>query len=146
MPSPGAGAIAEQIGAKKYTVEGGFSVEFSESGEFILKLANAMNAGWTSSSPLLSTSMSVAFSGEFAGYLVGRGSVFVNCIARGIDQETAIWVASWDVRAQMHRYVVNAGSITGHIMGCSPVRSNGAHALAEACARVFAAGFGQEVG
>jgi len=72
--------------------------------------------------------------------------MFMTCIARGIDQETAVWVVSWDVRAQVHRYVVNKGSITGRIMGCSPVWSNGARALAEACAGVFVADFGQEVG
>lgn len=146
MPSPGSRSIAASIGAKSYTVEGGYDTQFIESNEFIQKLAKALDAGWTSASPIMPTSMSAAFSAEFAGYLAGRGQVFVNCIASGIDQETAVWVASWNPIVQVHTYVVNAGSIVGRIMGCSLVQSNGARAMAEVCADAFVDGFGQEVG
>ncbi len=146
MPSPGSSSIAATIGAKTYTVEGGYNTQFIASSEYIQKLARALDVGWTSASPFVPTSMSAAFSGEFVGYLAGQGQLFVNCIASGIDQETAAWVSSWNPIAQVHTYVVNAGSIVGHIMGCSPVQSNGARALAEVCADAFMGGFGQEVG
>lgn len=146
MPSIGAAAIASTIGAKSYTVEGGYPTQFVSSGAFVVKLANAIHAGWTSASPTTPTSMAASFSAEFAGYLLGNGLLFVNCIASGIDDETAAWVASWQPIPAVHSYTVTAASMVSRMMACSPVVSNGSRALAEVVADAFMSGFGQETG
>lgn len=145
MPSPGASSIAATIGAKTYTVEGGFVTQFVNPSSFVTSLATAMDAGWTSATPTTATTMAAAFTAEFASY-AGNGRVFIDCVATGIDDETAAWVASWDSQASVHTYTVNAASIVSRIMACSPVQSAGAQALAEAAADAFMSGFGQEVG
>jgi hypothetical protein len=146
MPSTGATAIANVIGAKSYIVEGGFATLFINSGEFVLKLANAIHAGWTSVSPTTPTSMAASFALEFNGYLFGNGLLFINCVATSIDDEIATWVASWNVLTSVHDYTVNAASIVSRIMVCTPVVSYGTRALAEAVADAFMSGFGQEAG
>lgn len=146
MPSIGAAAIASTIGAKSYTVEGGFSTQFVSTAEFVVKLANAIHAGWTSASPTTPTTLSASFAAEFAGYLSGNGLLFVNCIATGIDDEIAAWVSSWEPVPAVHTFTVTAASIVSRIMACSPVVSNGSQALAEVVADAFMSGFGQETG
>lgn len=145
MPSPGAASIAATIGAKAYTVEGGYATQFVDPSSFVTSLSVAMDAGWTSASPTTATAMAAAFSAEFSSYS-GNGRTFIDCVASGIDDEVAAWVASWDVDLQVHTYTVNAASIVSRIMACSPVQSAGAQALAEVAADAFMSGFGQEVG
>ena len=147
MPSTGSAAIAAVIGAKTYTVEGGFNTQFVEAYPTTQKLAAAIHAGWTSASPTTPTTMAASFTAEFAGYLLpGIGQAFFNCIASGIDAEIADWVASWAPVPQVHTYVPNAASIVSRIMACSPIQSAGTQALSEAAAEAFMAGFVQEVG
>jgi len=144
MPSPGASAIASSIGTKSFTVEGGFATQFVSTGEFVVKLSNAIHSGWTSASPSTPTTMATSFATEFSTYLSGNGAVFVNCIASGIDAEIAAWAASWN--GSVHTFTVTAASIVSRIMACTPIVSNGAQALAEAVADAFMSGFGQEAG
>jgi hypothetical protein len=146
MPSPGQSAIATILGGKTYSVEGGFDTAFKKETPFIQTLASAMDSGWTSASPTTTTTMATTFASEFADYLAGQGLTFIDCIAVGIDQETAAWAASWDTQAQVHTYAVNAASIVSRIQGCSPLWSNGAKAISEAAADAFMSGFGQETG
>lgn len=146
MPSPGADAIAATIGAKAFVVEGGLDAKFAANGELVQRLAEAVDAGWTSATPTTPTSMGAAFDGVLGDYVAGRGRQYIDCIADGIDQETADWVASWDTQAQAHTYVVNAASIVGRIQACAPLWSAGAQALAEAAAEAFMSGFVQEGG
>ena len=146
MPSIGQAAIATIL-AKPYTVEGGFNVQINVNGTFVQKLASAIHAGWTSSSPTTPTSMVSSFNAEFTGYLIGGlGKTYVECIASGIDAEVNAWVASWDNIALVHTYTVNAASIVGRIMACSPYISTGTQICADASAEAFMVGFGQEAG
>lgn len=146
MPSIGQSAIANILGAKTYTVEGGFNTQFNVNGTTVQKLATAIDAGWTSASPTTPTSMAASFAAEFSSYLAGPGLVFIYCVAQGIDDETQAWADSWNPIPAVHAYTVNAASIVSRIMACSPVQSNGALAISEAVADAFMTGFGQEVG
>lgn len=146
MPSPGKSAIADIIGAKTYTVEGEFATQFNVDGTFVQKLSTALDSGWTSVSPSTTTSMATAFTSELDGYLSGQGKQFLDCVAAGIDQETADWVLSWNSETQIHGYTVTAASIVSHIKDCAPLWSSGAQAIAQVCADAFMSGFGQEAG
>ena len=115
MPSPGQSAIADIIGAKTYTVEGDFATQFNVDGTFVQKLSTALDSGWTSESPSTPTSMATAFTSELDGYLSGQGMQFLDCVAAGIDQETADWVLSWNSETQVHTYIVTAASIVSRI-------------------------------
>lgn len=146
MPSPGQSSIAGTLGAKTYTVDGGFDTQFNEQGTFVQKLATAIDSGWTCATPTTSTSMASAFDAELANYLAGQGKQFVDCIAAGIDTEIDAWVASWDTKLQIHTFVVSAAGIVSRIQACAPIWSAGAQAVAESAADAFMSGFGQEVG
>ena len=144
MPSIGAAAIANGIGAKAFTVEGGFATQFISTADFVVKIANAIHAGWTSSSPSTPTSMVASFATEFSGFLTGNGLAAGGCIASAIDDETTDWANSWN--GATHSYVVSAASIVSRVAACSPVSSNGMTALAEVVASLCMSGFGQETG
>lgn len=146
MPTPGQSAIATFIDAKTFTVEGGFATQFNGDAPFVQKLATALDAGWTSASPMTPTTMAEHFDTEFNGYLTGQGLLFLGCIASAIDDETAAWAASWDSQAQVHTFAVSSVGIVGRIQECAPLWSNGAQAVAQVTADAFMSDFDQEAG
>lgn len=147
MPSPGYTAILNAFDGLTYSVEGGYNTSFNKNNSFIQDLASAIHNGWTSATPTTSTTMASKFAAQpFASYT--GYSIFIQKIAQGIDAEVNAWVASWvpPPGSATHTYVVNQASIYNRIMSASSVQSNGAKALAQKCAQIFASNFGQEVG
>lgn len=146
MPSPGRQAIADFIGNKTYTVEGGFDTKFNASGTFVQSLAMAMDTGWTSATPTTITTMQATFSNELNGYLSGNGLQVIMCIAQAIDTETASWANSWDAIQSVHTYTPTVASIIATTQGCAPIWSQGAQAITTAAAEAFINWFEQEAG
>lgn len=146
MPTIGASAIADIIGAKTFDVDGE-TVQFNASGDTAQGVGAAINAGWTCAAPVVPSTMAVAFAAQFAN-IVGQGLAFLMAIANGIDAEIALWVASYvpPPGPGTHAYVVSAAGIVSLIQASSPLWSAGAQALAEAAADAFMSGFQQEVG
>jgi len=145
MPSPGVSALKTALAAETFLV-GDNTVSFESTGQMIGKLAAAIHAGWTSSSPASATTMAAKFSIEFSDYASGDGLVFLNCIASAIDAETASWVSSYNATTGLHAYIVSATAITSAITLCSIVDSPGVTALATAVGDAFNSGFDQAAG
>ena len=145
MPSPGVPALKTALAAESFLIAGK-TVNFDEEGDTIVKLAEAMDAGWTSSSPATGTVMAAQFALKFSGYASGDGLSFLNCIAVAIDTEVAAWIASYDVNTSTHLYAVNAATIKASIIACSPISSVGVTAMATAAADAFLSGFDQAAG
>lgn len=146
MPSPGVAAIVDSIGNTRYQVEGGFSTEIKKESPTVQKLAAGMHAGWTSATPSTVTTMATTIPAAVGGILAGPGLAFFTAIGTGIDQETALWAASWIPVSVKHAYAPSADAIVSKIMAASPVQSAGAKALAERAAAAFIEHFVQEVG
>ncbi len=170
MPSLKQSDIATELGKKTYTAyttaEGvAVKTQFNTKGEFVQKLATALNKGWTCAPPSTPTTMETEVTREFSldtdlPYLTGIGASLVKCIAIAIDNETSDWADSWSSETGTHTYVVSASNIVTGIKGCTklatedpeaeppvpPFWSNGAKAVAEAVADAFMSGFGQETG
>lgn len=145
MPSPGKTAIANSLGNKPYTVEGGFSVTFKQQGDMVQKLSTALDNGWTSATPSTTTTMATAIINEFT-LVTGNGLVFLTALGTGIDNETSKWAASVNPLTTLHTYAPTAPAIVTAIMAASPVQSAGALALAELVSNIFIANFEQEAG
>lgn len=146
MPSPGTSAIEDAIAGTSFEVEGTTTVtEFKAGSILVVQLGKAIDAGWTSTSPALATSMVLSFALEFKN-LAGPGLASMNAIASGIDQETARWVASYNPLTSLHTYAPTAAAIKSKIIAASPVSSNGINALAQAVADAFIDGFDPTAG
>jgi len=149
MPSPGASQLAIDL-EKTFSLtvpgEGTKLQTIKSDGLFIVKLSNAMNAGWTCASPTTPSTFVSSFGVEFADYFPGIGLTFINCIATSLDAEIADWVASWVVVPGVHTYTVSADNIKGRINICKGYDSEGISAIRDTVADTFALHFEQEVG
>ncbi|MGR6871240.1 hypothetical protein ACU6U9_02780 [Pseudomonas sp. HK3] len=146
MPSPGTAAIESAIAGTTFQVEGtDTTTEFKAGSILVVQLSKAIDAGWTSISPALTTSMVLSFALEFTN-LVGPGLAAMNAIASGIDQETALWVASYNPLTGLHAYAPTAVSLKTKIIAASPIKSNGMNALADAITNAFIDGFDPKLG
>jgi hypothetical protein len=146
MPSPGASAIESAIAGTTFKVEGtDTTTEFKAGSILVVQLGKAIHAGWTSTSPALPTTMALAFALEFEN-LTGQGLASMKAIASGIDQETALWVASYNPLTGLHTYAPTAVSLKTKIIAASQIKSNGMNALSNAVATAFIDEFDPEVG
>ena len=97
MPSPGIPILKTEL-SYPFTIEGGFSTSIQIDGEFNIRLATAMDLGWTCSTPTVPSQMENSIISEFSGYvsitaLYGTGWEHLLCIGRGIDQEISAWIS-----------------------------------------------------
>lgn len=146
MPSPGTSAIEDAIAGTSFEVEGTTTVtEFKAGSILVVQLGKAIDAGWTSASPANPTTMAASFAATFTN-LVGSGLAAINAIASGIDQEVALWVASFNPLTGLHTYAPTAAAIKSKILAASPVSSSGVSALAQAVADAFTSSFDPLVG
>ena len=145
MSSPGKTQLATDLETTfVFAPHGTFT--FASSTDFMQKLAEGMDNGWTCSSPTTPSTFVTEFAISFSGFMGGGslGETWMTCIATALDAEVSDWVASWT--GVVHTYVVSAANIIIRIDTCAPFVSSASDALRDSVANTFETYFGQETG
>lgn len=151
MPTPGAAALKAAFGDVAIPVSGFPGLIIDNDSDTITRLSQGMNDGWIPLYPTTVSQCETAIEAAFNS-MIGAGwssRCWLRALGKGIDNEIAAWVASWDSQAGVHTYAPSSASIYASIVseiGLCGYSNVHAFALAQAVADVWMGFFGQEAG
>lgn len=151
MPSPGAVALQESIGNVAIPLIGFNGTTINKDSDFITRLSSGIHSGWGSLYPTTVSNCEVEIDNAMDGLIAPgwNARCWVKSMGKGIDQEMAAWVASWNTSASTHDYAPSVDSIYNSIISeieiCGFSNSH-AYPLPYAVATAWMASFGQESG
>jgi hypothetical protein len=153
MPSPGASDIKDALNAATFSVTQTVAGEtktidcgFADDAPVVVGLAAAIDAGWTSSSPATTTTMTATITAQFPNLASAPGLAYLVAIGIAIDAETALWVASWNSTSAKHMYAPSKATTYAKYLAAVTNQYPGVNALANAAIDTFIAEFDPAAG
>lgn len=144
MPNPGIQSIKASIINTPLSVKG-FNTTFVD-GTFTQQLAQGISDGWPGIYPTTVTTCGPSIVSALGSFVyAGEGVNFIQCLGQGIDDDIALWAASWHPKDAHHHYAPSVGSIVAKMQACFPRYSHN-DTLRTAVASAFMSGFVQEAG